>query len=174
MSPYAILEGLLRPSNINNRVSVVAYGKEVCPEYFGEFPIPTETPWGAVIQHDRLWNGLYWLKTVEAGWVLADVFSDETREAAELMEYDRRHGIEKTCGYFFYPYEASCLPLFDMLPFEEDTWGMKIDGDALTNAVLRRNPDYGAFDGRNSPDMPLEDRIQPVPGAGTVFYRFPT
>ena len=46
-------------------------GMEVCPEYFGEFPIPTETPWGAPLQHDRLANGVFWLRTEKAGWVLA-------------------------------------------------------------------------------------------------------
>lgn len=44
---------------------------EVCPEYFGEFPIPDETPLGEPIRWETLWNGLYWLETRDAGWVLA-------------------------------------------------------------------------------------------------------
>ena len=41
----------------------IARGMEVCPEYFGEFPIPAETPWGAPIQADKVGNGVFWLKT---------------------------------------------------------------------------------------------------------------
>lgn len=49
-------------------------GMEVCPEYFGEFPVPVETPWGPILQYDKLWNGIYWLETAEAGWALALAF----------------------------------------------------------------------------------------------------
>ena len=92
---------------------------EVCPEYFGEFPIPDETPWGEPIRLEKLWNGLYWLETRDAGWVLAiaypmgDDLRDETLELAQLTERDRKSGIDNTCGFRFYRYEASCIPLYE-------------------------------------------------------------
>lgn len=153
-----------------------AFGMEVCPEYFGEFPIPEETPWGTVIRHDRLWNGLYWLETAQEGWVLAIAFplcSGLFRDTLELA-VQVEHGQEaENYGYRFYTYRTSCRPLFEMLPYDEDTWGQKLDGAALQNALLENFPDYGLEDERNSPDLPMEERILPIPNAGTDFYHFP-
>lgn len=152
------------------------YGMEVCPEYFGEFPIPEETPWGVTLRHDRLWNGLYWLETAQAGWVLAiayplySVLFDDTLALGVQARNDREG---KAFGYCFYPYQTSCRPLFEMLPYDEDTWGREINDKALQNALLENFPDYGAEDDRNSPDLPAEERILPIPDIGTDFYHFP-
>ena len=67
---YLVEHGLPLPEG-ESLEEARAFGREVCPEYFGEFPIPEKTPWGPVIRHDRLWNGLYWLETEREGWVLA-------------------------------------------------------------------------------------------------------
>lgn len=152
------------------------YGMEVCPEYFGEFPIPEETPWGVTLRHDRLWNGLYWLETAQAGWVLAiayplyTVLYDDTLALGVKAGNDREG---KAFDYCFYPYQTSCRPLFEMLPYDEDTWGQKINGKALQNALLNEFPDYGTEDDRNSPDLPAEERILPIQDIGTDFYHFP-
>lgn len=155
-----------------------AYGAEVCPEYFGEFPIPSETPWGAVLRHDRLNNGLYWLETAEAGWVLAIAYPlcsglwPATLDLAALNEYDRENGIDNTCGYRFYTYDVSCLPIFEMIDLEEESWVSRIDRAALHNTVLRSFPNYGLGDGERSPKFEEEDQIVPTPDAGTDFYHF--
>ena len=60
-----------------------------------------------------------------------------------------------------------------MLPYDEDTWGQKINGKALQNALLNEFPDYGTEDDRNSPDLPAEERILPIQDIGTAFYHFP-
>lgn len=154
-----------------------AFGMEVCPEYFGEFPIPAETPWGPTLAHERLWNGLYWLKT-EIGWALAAAYPlcsglwNDTLELGVLMEYDRENGIENTCGYRFFPYEASCLPIYEMLFGEKDAWTEKINQAALQNAVLQFFPDYGSGDGDGGPCFTAEEKIVFTPGAGTDFYLF--
>lgn len=146
-----------------------AFGMEICPEYFGAFPVPEKTPWGPVLRHDRLWDGLYWLETKQEGWVLAIAYPLCTI----LFDDTRAFGIqEEKYGYRFYLYRTSCRPLFEMLPYGEDTWGQKIDGAALQNALLENFPDYGAEDDRNSPDLPPEERILPIQGAGTDFYHF--
>lgn len=153
-----------------------AFGMEVCPEYFGEFPIPEETPWGTVIRHDRIWNGLYWLETAQEGWVLAiayplySVLFEDTLALAAQVDHNQEG---KNYGYRFYTYRTSCRPLFEMLPYDKDTWGQKFDGAALQNALLENFPDYGLEDERNSPALPAGQRILPVPGVGTDFYPFP-
>lgn len=154
------------------------FGMEVCPEYFGEFPTPTETPWGPPVRCDRLWNGLFWLKTEQVGWVLAVAYPlctsllDDTLKLAVQTEHDRKNPDEGEYGYRFYDYKTSCLPLYEMLWDGEDTWGPKIDRVALQNAILKYFPDYGIDNGWNDPNLPTGLRVEPVPGAGIDFYRF--
>lgn len=156
-----------------------AFGMDACPEYFGAFPAPEETPWGPALRHERLCNGLFWLETAQAGWVLAIAYPlcselfEETLDRAALTEHDRAQGIHNTCGYRFYSYQTSCLPLYEMLPFAEDTWGTRIDPAALKNAILKYFPDYGSGDGFSGLQMMEGERLQETPGAGTDFYRFP-
>lgn len=155
-----------------------SFGMEVCPEYFGEFPIPTETPWGPPLRCQRLWNGLYWLKTAEIGWALAVAYPlcsglwNDTLELAALTEYDRKNGIETTCGYHFFTYEASCLPLYELLFSEAEAWSEKINQAALQNAIQKFFPCYGSGDGCNSPNFSIEEQIFFTPGAGFEFYSF--
>lgn len=158
--------------------AIQAFGKEVCPEYFGEFPVPTETPWGPPLRHDRLWNGLHWLETKEAGWVLAIAYPlcsdlwDNILELAVLNEYDRKKGINNTLGYYFYTYESSCLPIYEMIIFESETWGAKINDAALQNAVLKFLSVYDLGDIKNSPNLKLGQNIHFTKNVGTEFYHF--
>ena len=105
--------------------STRVFGMEVCPEYFGAFPVPEETPWGPALRSDCLANGLFWLETAQAGRVLAIAYPlctnlfDDTLELAHLLPYDQEHGIDATCGYRFYLYEESCRPLFELCQYEE-------------------------------------------------------
>lgn len=152
------------------------FGMEVCPEYFGQLPVPTDTPWGPPLRHDRLGNGLYWLETEYAGWVLALAYPIRedlmfhTRVFAALMPTDRERGLDNTFGYCFYPFEVSCIPLFELLEYGERDWADKIDIAALKNAILKFYPDYlkpDLYERQNPPS------IAATPGAGTDFYRFP-
>lgn len=158
------------------------WGMEVCPEYFGEFPIPTETPWGIAVQHDRLENGLYWLRTEKVGWVLAIAYpfcsdmSEKAEDLAVLTDYDQRYGIENTLGYRFYTYETSCIPLFELIEYE-DVLGGRVNIAALKNAVLKFYPDY-AWDvtvGRVEGHIAIfaNEIISETPGVGIDFYCFP-
>ena len=155
----------------------IARGMEVCPEYFGEFPVPAETPWGPPIQVVRIDNGLFWLKTKQDGWVLAigypigDGLNDGTQEMAELTKYDRENGIDTTCGYRFYPYQNSCLPIFELIPDYEDSWAQKINRAALHNALIKYFP--SVVEECNQYARTKEERITWTPDADTNFYPFP-
>ena len=47
------------------------YGMELCPDYFGTYPVPPQTPWGRTLRHRPLDNGIYWMETdVSAGAIL--------------------------------------------------------------------------------------------------------
>ncbi len=160
-------------------ISDRSFGMEICPEYFGEFPIPTETPWGEPLRCEYLRNGLYWLETETLGWVLAvayplccDLWND-TAALAALTEYDRINGVDSTCGYRFFTYETSCLVLFELQFGTESAWKEKINNEALQNAILKYYPDYGSGDGYNGPIFSTSEEFRANPDAGIVFYSFP-
>lgn len=160
-------------------VEVQARGMEVCPEYFGEFPVPTETPWGPPLRHDRLANGIFWLKTADAGWVLAlaypicDDLLTETAKTAALNPYDLENGIDNTCGFRFFKYAQSCTPLFELLNCTRQPWSDRINLAALKNAILASFPDYAQEYNQNCIEALQPAELLHTPDAGTHFYSFP-
>ena len=154
-------------------------GMEVCPEYFGEFPVPVETPWGPILQYDKLWNGIYWLETAEAGWALALAFPffEDVRENTAALAVSAPSALEggenSDFAYHFYPYGQSCLPLFELLTYAEETWAKQINTAALKNAILKCFPDYAREDAEEYANLPIGEQILFTPGAGTDFYKFP-
>lgn len=46
-------------------------GMELCPAYFGSFPVPHLTPWGWTLRHRPLDNGIYCMETDPGKTVLA-------------------------------------------------------------------------------------------------------
>lgn len=156
-------------------------GMEICPEYFDEFPAPTNTPWGPPIQHDHLGNGLDWLKTGDDEWVLAVAYSlcddltERTQNLGLLLKEDEerlrdRRGIFSCC---FYTHGLSSLVLFEWLECGNQPWEPKINRAAQHNAILEMFPGYAAEREENDPDLPEDQKILPTPGAGTEFYPLP-
>lgn len=100
---------------------VRVWGMEVCPEYFGESPIPIGTSWGAPLQHDYPANGVFWPRTEKTGWVLAsahpicDSLLPKIVKIAVFSPCDRENGIDKACGLRLSKYEQSYSPLFQLL-----------------------------------------------------------
>ncbi|MCI9509200.1 MAG: hypothetical protein HFF10_05555 [Angelakisella sp.] len=165
---YLLSLGLPLPEGVSLREDKVR-GMEICPEFFGEFPVPTKTPWGDVLQHDILWNGLFWLKTEQVGWVFAiaypfcDDLSDEVNNLAQTINYGEEQDLESICRYHFYIYQVSCLPVFELLRFASETWESKIDIAALKNTILNFYPSYAI----------LKRLVSSTSNAGYVFYDFP-
>ena len=67
---------------------------------------------------------------------ICDSLLPETVKIAVLNPYDRENGIDKTCGFRFFKYEQSCLPLFQLLNCAQQPWSDRINTAALQNAVL--------------------------------------
>ena len=155
----------------------VARGMEVCPEYFGEFPIPTETPWGAPVQADKVGNGVFWLKTKQEGWVLAlaypicDDINGRVLDYAVLMQEDQERGIDNTCGLRFFRRQDSCLPLLELIEFTNPDWAGKFSMPAIKNAILESFPEYAEWYNQNTSSQ--KEEIIYAADVGTVFYRFP-
>ncbi len=126
------------------------YGMEVCPEYFGTYPVPERTPWGYTTRHKTIHNGVYWIETDQCTSVLAvcyvihDDLSDAVLALAEHNSYDLEHGVGKTLGYYFFSEDTICLPVFELLQrYRRWDWSM-VNKTSLMNAVWTKYPEYAA------------------------------
>lgn len=124
------------------------YGMEVCPDYFGTFPVPILTPWGYTTRYKALHPGAFWIETsqckttVAVSYVMRDDFSDEVFNLAKLTHFDKENGLDKTMGYFFFAENDICLIVFELLNCEENVKKELIDIPALMNAIFLHHPDY--------------------------------
>lgn len=125
-------------------------GMELCPSYFGAFPVPPRTPWGWTLRHKALDNGIYWIETSQYQTVLAicnpiwsTEFSDGVTRAGKKLSYgeDDHEGLD----YLFFDYETSCTAIFELLKVRPQ-WlhsGL-IRKTELMNAIWRYAPMYAA------------------------------
>lgn len=125
-------------------------GMELCPSYFGTFPVPPCTPWGWTLRHKALDNGIYWIETSQCKTVLAvchpvwsTEFSDGVTQAGKKMIY--RENDKEELGYLFFNYEASCTAIFELLKVRPEwlTTGL-IRKVELMNAIWKYAPIYAA------------------------------
>ena len=59
--------------------SIVAYGRELYPEYFGAYPAPACTPWGRMTRYKTIANGVFWLETeyFQRGLAVTNIKNDD-------------------------------------------------------------------------------------------------
>lgn len=95
-------------------------GMELCPAYFGAFPVPPYTPWGWTLRHKALDNGVYWLETSQCKTVLAvccqiwsTEFSDGVIRAGKKLPRGKTGDVE--LDYLFFEKGASCAAIFELL-----------------------------------------------------------
>ena len=126
------------------------YSAEYHPEYFGPYPVPTDTPAGFTLRHRKLDNGIYWLETDRCEQMLTvcyPVWSNELSDIAQSLgqqrKYDQVHGINNTLGYLFFSEQDSCVPLFELMWLREGQNGLDlINKAALMNTVWQNFPEY--------------------------------
>lgn len=178
--------------------TVALYGAELCPAYFGAYPVPSLTPWGYTTRHKAIHNGLYWIETdqcvsaLAVSYVMRDDFSELVITLSTLNDYDREHGPDKTMVPLFFREETMCLPLLELMQVHgEWDWSM-INRPALMNAAWEKFPEYAAAynlqEQRGSHDFlgilmqmlgeeqelhgSPENMITLTPEAGTKFLNF--
>ena len=170
------------------------YGAEDCPEYFGAYPAPIETPYGHTMRYKTLMNGAFWVETDECkrtltvSWPLwLDSFS---RYTMRLAKYESNSKGKDDVGYLFFPEEAISLALFELRrTYPAIRSCAMIDADALMNAIYKDFPDYAIkfnsmeqtgnddplgqmLAGSETKSVPVERMIRITPEAGTDFLRF--
>lgn len=178
-------------------------GMELFPKYFGEVPPPAETPWGAPLASQQIWNGLLWVKTASEGWVFVVGYSvsmdlpKKTEAVAHLLNYDGKSDRIEHCGYRFYTYRESCLPNFALWCRDHvhaHPWEEYFSLQPLKNAVaeffpkqmrsynriwkrrmdrLKQYVESGMLPEKYLQETVLLGKLQRDPSAGTDFYRIP-
>lgn len=124
-------------------------GMELCPAYFGSFPVPPRTPWGWTLRHRPLDNGIYWIETDQGKTVLAvcchiwsTEFSDGVKQAGRRLSCEEDCDGEKPC-YLFFTQETSCTAIFELLKIRPEwlSTGL-IRKTELMNAIWEYAPTY--------------------------------
>lgn len=173
-------------------------GMELCPSYFGSFPVPPYTPWGWTLRYKALDNGVYWLETSQCETVLAvchpiwtTELSDGVAQAGKKLAHSKADDVE--LGYLFFEERASCTAIFELLKVRPE-WlktGL-IRRPELMNAIWKYAPMYAAaynaqeqagihdalgmllqmVGADSKPQGSVENMICVTPGKGTDFIGF--
>ena len=180
--------------------SAAAEGMELCPSYFGSFPVPPHTPWGWTLRHKILDNGIYWMETGQGKTVLAvcePIWTSElpeiVKQAGKTLSCTGADNDEESLHYLFFDNDTSCAALFELLNLRPEwlTNGL-IRKPELMNAIWQYCPMYaaaynageqvGLHDGLGSLLQMLveagesralpENMISLTPTAGTDFIGF--
>lgn len=162
---YMVKQGIPLPEGDSLR-GAAYYAMEMYPEYFGTFPAPILTPWGATIRSFELACGIYLLETDRCKDVLATAcpiwevdLTDSAKKLGRMVGRDEM-------GYMFFSKQASCIPIFELLPLHQG-WTIHgiINQAALMNALLKYYADYAAMYNTEKPMITRTD------GAGTNFFQ---
>lgn len=140
---YKIINGIPLPEGASLR-EIALSGAEVCPSYFGTYPVPPSTPWGHTLRHRSLVNGLYWMETERCIEVLAvcyPIWDGELPE--ELLTLGRKMDARDEMGYIFFLRDAACVVIWELLRTRPAliTTGL-IRKPELMNAIWAHRPEY--------------------------------
>lgn len=140
---YLTAHGLPLPKGESLRDTAL-YGMEVCPDYFGTFPVPIQTPWGYTLRYKTLDAGIYWIETDLCADVLAvcnPVWDTELSDG--LLELAGKMDDGDDMGYRFFNRELSCVALFELLMDREEWTKLGLIRKAeLMNAIWKHQPGY--------------------------------
>ena len=114
--------------------------------------MPRETPRGYTTRFKELLNGMFFLETDRCEAMLAVYYPIWH---SDLSEYTLAHGAhtahDLVCGvdhffaYHFFPEEAACLVVYEILPMHPELFESgTVDRLALQNAIWRLFPEYAA------------------------------
>ena len=131
-------------------LTAAIYGMEDYPEYFGSYPAPLSAPRGFTTRYKELIPGVFAIETDTCETMLAvcyprwyDGFSSYTMRFSEQTAFDREQGIDNTLGFLFFPRDAACLAVFELLPGNPNLRKSELlDLVALHNALWTQYPDY--------------------------------
>lgn len=151
LAKYRLAHGL-PPCSGWSLTGVAAKGMELCPSYFGTFPVPPRTPWGWTLRHRALDNGIYWMETSQAKTVLAvcnpiwtSELSDGVTRFGKMLEDGKSSVDKEALSYLFFDEASSCTAIFELLKVRPEWLRCgAIRKPELMNAIWRYAPLYAA------------------------------
>lgn len=140
---YLTQRGLPLPEGKSLREAAL-YGMELCPDYFGTYPVPPLTPWGYTLRHRPLDNGIYWMETDQCVEVLAvchPVWASELPEG--LQSIAQGLNDEDKMGYLYFAKETACVIIWELLRTRSALISTGLIRKAeLMNAIWEYHPEY--------------------------------
>jgi len=140
---YKIKHGFPLPEGDSLREAAL-YGMELCPEYFGTYPVPPVTPWGYTLRHRPLDSGIYWIETDQCVEVLAvchPVWATELSEG--LLGIAGKLECEGVMGYRYFLRQTACVAIFELLRTRPELTELGLIRKAeLMNAIWEHQPGY--------------------------------
>lgn len=120
------------------------YGMELCPDYFGAYPVPSQTPWGYTLRNRPLDNGIYWMETDRCVEVLAVCYPVWDGELSEgILSLGQKLVSEDEMGYIYFPKEAACVVIWELLRTRSALVSTGLIRKAeLMNAIWSSHPEY--------------------------------
>lgn len=191
---YETTHGLPLPEGESLRDAAL-YGMELCPDYFGTYPVPPQTPWGFTLRHRPLDNGIYWMETDQCAEVLAVSYPIWTVELSEgVQTIARRLDHEGELGYLYFSKQAACVAIWELLRTRSELTTLGLIRKAeLMNAIWEYYPEFAmGLNGQEQAGLTdgmglllyalgIEDRelegtteymVALTPDAGTDFVNF--
>lgn len=133
------------PKTLRRLRDAAIFGAEIHPAYFGECPAPMDTPRGRTLRSRRIWTGIWCLETDSGERMVAfsvPLWKEELSPPAQSYA-ERLTGIEDDWGYLFFPWEASCIPLFEWTAVAPERKAIELlDYTALKNVLCNKYTDY--------------------------------
>lgn len=144
---YAIDHGLSLPEGMTLQEAAVN-GMELCPQYFGMFPVPSLTPWGRTLRYKVLENGIAWIETDQCVETLAlcnPIWSTELSVRAREYGQQVEGCQEDDLADLFFSRPASSTAIFELL-LKRSEWAASglIRRPELMNAIWEFSPQYAA------------------------------
>lgn len=185
-------------SELDTLHSLALHGAELCPEYFGEYPAPTVTPWGYTTRYKTIRPGIFWIETDQCftalaiSYIMQDDLSEEVLDMAYITEFDKERGIDESMGCLFFNEDQMCLAIFELIKASPSAKWDKINIPALMNKIWKDFPEYATgynlseqsgqhdilgkiltcFDSSYKPESSSKNIISMTPEAGLDFFRF--
>jgi hypothetical protein len=152
MLRYLTMKNLPLPED-ESLLEIAVYGMELNPEYFGKYPVPRETPHGYTTRFKELMNGMFFLETDRCEAMLSVCYPIWNSDLSEYTvahgvhtAHDLACGVDHSFGYLFFPEDAACLVIFEILPLHPELIEAgTIDPHALKNAIWMQFPEYAAL-----------------------------
>lgn len=131
--------------------SQALYGAEEAPKYFGAPVPPIATPHGRMTRHLELDKGIFLLETEQFTQMLAVSYpiwdaelSQTAQDYAEMTEYDRTQGMERSMGHLFFPRAVCAAAIYELLCLNNHTALEQyvVSRSALISAIWKDCPAY--------------------------------